>query len=425
MKKRYDMKRFLCAILCLCTVFSLCACGVSDPASGAAAQSPMPDGSAPAGTSGGAASAVYGAELGERVMIQYTKTQEKILAPDNTVILLFSYVTPSVRIEDKDEASASVNEQLSLLDEAYISGSGNEPGRNEILEDALDNFSYVTQKDADLGTSFSASRTVESTRADGSALSFRYSKNIYTGGSPIYGYFALNFSPDTGEKLTLDALSSDPAALRQALSDGVVAAAKKNAVLYSQLSQNDADIDAVIAGSVREDNWYFTAEGIAFIPDYGEIKAKEQDLVVPYSSLADVLDERFLPAERSGEGSFEVVRVGEVADGTVQVIDRLIVSDGDELYLKVDGTVYDVTLSSFFYDHFVEGDARFHAKDRLWYSSYMNDCALQIRTIVPDGMPDLMITYTDADYGFHRVFISQSGEGDGVAIVDDTIQAVG
>ena len=125
------------------------------------------------------------------------------------------------------------------------------------------------------------------------------------------------------------------------------------------------------------------------------------------------------------------MRVGEVSDGTLQVIDRLVVpdrqseSEGEELYLKLDGTAYDVTLSSFFYDHFAEGDARFHAKDRLWYASFMSDCALQIQTIVPDGMPNLMITYTDADYVLHRVFISQSGVADGVAIVDDTIEAVG
>ena len=41
--------------------------------------------------------------------------------------------------------------------------------------------------------------------------------------------------------------------------------------------------------------------------------------------------------KRGGEGSFDVVRVGDVTDGTVQVVDRLIVSDGEELYLKVDG----------------------------------------------------------------------------------------
>jgi hypothetical protein len=347
------------------------------------------------------------------------------VAPDQTVILQFSYVTPKVRIEGNDESAETINEQLVLLDEAYITGSGNEPGKNEILEDALDNFSYVTEKDAELGTYYSAARTAASTRADGSVISFRYSKNIYTGGTPRYGCFAVNFSSETGEKLTLGALASDADAFREALAAGVVAAAKENSVLYALLSQEEEDPDGTLAAAVREDNWYFTASGIAFIPDYGDIKPAEQDLVVPYAALSGLMDERYFPVKREGESSFDVLYVSEVTDGTVQVVDRLTVSEGEELYLKIDGTAYDVTLSSFFYDHFAEGDARFHTKDRLWYASFMTDCALQLRTTVPDGMPDLMVTYTDADYVFHRLFISQSGDSRGVALVDDTIEAVG
>ena len=101
------------------------------------------------------------------------------------------------------------------------------------------------------------------------------------------------------------------------------------------------------------------------------------------------------------------------------------VAEGEELYLKIDGTAYDVTISSFFYDHFAEGDARFHAKDRLWYASYMTDCALQIQTIVPNGMPDLMITYTDRDNVLQRRFLSESGVDGGITLVDNTIEAVG
>ena len=423
------MKKILSALICVCMIFSICAC--AGPAAGGTEASPSPAAEkpeaneTPAGGEKTASEGAYGAQLSDRVMIRYVKTLESFVAPDDTVILLYSYVTPTILIEDKDEQTAAINEQLCLLDEAYISGSGSEPGKNEILEDALDNFSYVMGKDADLGTSFSAARTAVSTRADGSVISFRYSKNIYTGGSPLYGYFAVNFSPETGEKLTIDALSTDPAAFKQILTDGVIAAARSNSVLYSQLSENDADIDASLAAVVREDNWYFTDEGIAFIPDYGDIKPAEQDLLVPYSALVGVMDEKYLPVKRDGDGAFDVVRVGDVADGTVQVIDRLIVAEGEELYLKIDGTAYDVTISSFFYDHFAEGDARFHAKDRLWYASYMTGCALQIQTIVPNGMPDLMVTYTAANYQPHRVFISQSEDGRGVALVDDTIQAVG
>ena len=419
------MKKILSAILCVCMIFALCACGEQPADVSGNVPAPVQESAAPAGSEAPPAAAAYGAQLGERVMIHFEKTLETQKAPDNTVILQFSYVIPTVLIENRDNATEAINEQLRLMEEAYISGSGNEPGKNEILEDALDNYSYVMAKGENLGTSYSAARTLDSTRADGSAISFRYSKYIYTGGPRLYGYSAVNFSSETGEKLTLDALSSDPPSFIQALKDGVIAAARADSVLYAQLSESEEDADGSLAAVVREDNWYFTADGIAFIPDYGEIKPAELDLLVPYSALSGVLDERYFPVKRESDGSFDVVRVQEIPDGTVQVVDRLIVKEGEELYLKINGTAYDVTISDFFYDHFAEGDAHFHVKSLLWYANYMTDCALQISTIVPNGVPDLMIKYTDSDYVPHLLFISQSEDGNGVALVDNTIEAVG
>ena len=117
------MKKILCALLCLCMVFSLCACAGQD-ASGQ--QTAAPDdagGAAPADKDGdpsdGAASTVsHGAELGDRVIIYTKKTQETYDGPDGSVILVFSYVTPRVRIDERAEVADKINEQLNLLEEA-------------------------------------------------------------------------------------------------------------------------------------------------------------------------------------------------------------------------------------------------------------------------------------------------------------------
>ena len=68
---------------------------------------------------------------------------------------------------------------------------------------------------------------------------------------------------------------------------------------------------------------------------------------------------------------------------------------------------------------------RFYETERHWYASFMTDCALQIRTAIPGGMPDLMIAYTDADYVEHRLFLSENSDNGHVTLVDDTIEAVG
>jgi hypothetical protein len=442
------MKKILSLLLCVCMVFALCACEQLDtirntelpplptPEAAPAAEKPAED-DAPAPEESEKPAEVseavepYGAELGRPVIIRMKKTQEDFAAPqDGPTILKFSYVTPTVRIDGNQQAAEEINEQLRLLDEAYISGSGDAGGKNQLLESALDNYTYVHETGADLNTLFTSARTVKNTRADGSVISFRYWTSVYTGNANgSYAYSGFNFSTQTGEKLTLDALSSDPDALKETLVGNVIALAREDEELYAQISKNDIDADSALAAVVREGNWYFSNEGIVIYPSFGELRPDGESLpmfTVPYSALAGVMDEKYLPVRREGEASLEVVRLDEVEDGTVPSIDLLVVSDGEEIYLKVEGTAYDVTLSNFYYvDQGREDDERFFESDRLWYASYMTDCALQLRTVIPNGMPDLMISYTDADYVQHRLFLSENGADGGIALVDDTIQAVG
>ena len=440
------MKKILCAALCLCVIFALCSCAGLDaikntqippmPTREAVAvpDEPALDSTPAPEQDGGDDENVPsadgpGADLGDRVIIYTKKTQEDYGGPDGSIILLFSYVTPKVRIDERPKAAEKINEQLNLLEEAYISGTGNAGGRNHLLESATDNYNYIHDTGANLNTLFTSARTVKGMRADGSVVSFRFWTSVYSGGAGgSYGYYGINFDAQTGEKLTLDDLSSDPVALRQTLVDGVIDSARRESALYGQVYWNDADAESALAAIVREGSWYFAPDGIVFFPAYGELKPENEGLTmytVPYFALVGVMDERFFPVKRDGSGSFEIVRVGEVTDGTVASIDRLVVSDGEEMYLKVKGTIYDLTISSFYYVDQAEGDERFYETDRHWYASYMSDCALQICAVVPNGMPDLMISYTDQNYVQHRLFLSESGVNGGITLVDDTIKAVG
>lgn len=436
------MKKIICLTLCLCMVFALSACAGLDsirdtqvpprptqdtsvtpepPLDGDGYDNPDPSAS-------GTADA-YGAELGDRVIIYTKKTQENYDAPDGHVILLFSYVTPRLRIDERPDVEEKINEQLNLLEEAYISGTGDAPGRNHLLESATDNYNYVHDTGADLNMTFTSARTVKGTRADGSVVSFRFWTSVYTGAaSDSKDYYAINFDSLTGEKLTLDSLSQDPDTFRQTLIEKVIELAHDDIVLYTEISQNDMDTDSALAAIVREGNWYFDEEGIVIFPAFGELRPEDEGLpmfTIPYSALTGVMDSRFFPVKRDGTGSLEILRVGEVTDGTLANIDRIVVSDGEEMYLKVDGTVYDVTISGAFYVDQAVGDEHFYETDRHWYASYMTDCALQICAVVPNGMPDMMISYTDQDYVQHRLFLSESGVNGGITLVDGSIEAVG
>jgi hypothetical protein len=54
----------------------------------------------------------------------------------------------------------------------------------------------------------------------------------------------------------------------------------------------------------------------------------------------------------------------------------------------------------------------------------MEDCALQIVTDIPEGMPELKLSYRDAT-GEHELYLSQSGVDGSFIFVDGSIEAVG
>ena len=440
------MKKAFTLFLIAGLVLSLCACAGLD-AIRSAELPPLPTPDAPSSPAPAAetpeseqplpaaepapAFAQTGAELGERVTIFFNQTKETEYAPDDETrpILVFSYVTPSVRMESNPAAAEEINEQLRLLDELYYTGYGSDAGKNHLYELALDHYSYARLKNTDKDVTFSSARTVDCLRADGSVISLLYRTSVYTGeGQGEESYVGRNYSSKTGEKLTLDMLSAQSDAFRQRLVEGVIAAAKEDEALYDRISQSGLDVGSALGAIVREDNWYFSDEGIVFFSAGGELNPEEYGILsftVPYAQIAGLIEAEFLPAAREEDGELSIARLDEIENGSVWIIDRLALEEGEELCLSVVGTVYDVTVSSFFYVDQAEGEARFTESARHWYASYMKDCALQLCTIVPDGMPKLMIRYTDSAHTMHRLFLSQSGADGGVSLVDETIRAVG
>lgn len=445
------MKKTFALILCICMAFSLCACAGLDairntelpplptPVS-APEETPAPaaeQSAAPGDPESGPAEETAPvsfegrAELGEQIRIFLRQTKETEYAPDDEKmpLLTFSYVTPEVRMDGDPAAAEEINEQLRVLDELYYSGFGDDMGKNHLYEIALDNYAYAKSKNTHTETLYSSFRSVDCMRADSSAISFLYWTSVYTGGAQDQrGYVGRSYSSETGEKLTLDMLAPDAESFREKLAACVISAAREDQELYHRISQNDMDADAALGALVRDDNWYFSGEGIVFFSSWGEIGPEEYGILfftVPYTAIAGVIEPKYLPALREGDGSVSVTRIEDVEEGSVSIIDRVVVSDGDELCLKVDGTVYDLMICSFYYLEQVDEDERFYESARHWYANYMTDCALQLCTLVPEGMPDLMIRYTDSSGVQHRRFISQSGADGGVMLVDDTIQAVG
>ena len=68
---------------------------------------------------------------------------------------------------------------------------------------------------------------------------------------------------------------------------------------------------------------------------------------------------------------------------------------------------------------------RFYETAQLWHCSYISDSAIQLQTVIPEGMPNIMLSYATAGGETHRLLISQSGKDGSLLLVDESIEAVG
>ena len=382
-------------------------------------------------------------DLPEHVIVSISSQKEEHYDPQNgdTLILTFSYETPAVYIEGRDDAAAAINEYIATVDETYYTGNdygvsgedGLPSGVNGMLEMATDNYSYAVENgQTDLPLEYVSSRTAKVARIDSRVLSMVY--NTYTFTSGAHGnYFDTGYTFDTesGEYVTLDMLSSDREALAAFLADYMMKLYKadKDGYYSARVVEDIAlttqpDVETAIAALVRDGSWYFDEDGMVIfstVYELGPYAAGIVEFDIPYSDLNGHIDDKWLPADVTSDGSLELKAQSDVADGSIEIIDKVTVDENSEqLCLEAVGTVYDVRLSA------VDYSDRFYETAQLWACSYMSDCVLQLETLIPDGMPKLRVSYMDASGQQKGLLLTQSGEdGSYILIDDDSIEAVG
>ena len=413
------MKKLLSIILVICCIAALCGCETVEKISEVDLPPvPTADAVEEAAPSAEVPNAVTETEH-QHIIINVETTEHEAYDPQQgtELILDFSYETPYVHIPANVAAEDSINEFIAMLNESYYTGdtygivydSGCAPGYNNMLTMAEDNYNYIVNSavnfESELAT-LGCHRSVNVQRLDEGVLSLCYYDYINMGnGQESIAYKAYNFDTRSGELLTLDALSSDTDAM------------KAFVVSYIQEEQG-AELDIIFS----EGNWYFSHRGLHIVTDTYDAEGAEAgtwEYVVPYSALAEYLKPEYIPDEIDQTASFTVVPAEALSESSKEIIDILkFQDDGEALYLVAEGMAHNVRISRVDY---IDG---FFETERLWYCSTMEDCALQLLTNVPEGMPELKLSYTDAD-GEHELYLSQSGEDGSFLLVDGSIEAVG
>ncbi len=442
-KEVNKVKKILALILCLTMVLSLGACSAisnlkdvdipplpdADAEDSAEATEPVAETEAPAVEE-------EESKLPNHIIINVVPHDEVHYDPQNgeRVILTFSYETLEVYIEGRDEASQKVNEYIATLDETYYTGNdyglGQATGLNGWLEMATDNYTYAVDSNSldTMALEFSSTRSSSILRADSSVISFVNNSYEFAGGA--HGNYvdrAYNFDAESGDIITLQMLSGDYNALNDYLLDYMYNLYTEDKDSYYSERTNETfmgdDPKAMLGTLLREGSWYFDNEGMTVFSDIYELGPYAAGIVefkIPYADLSGHIDDKWMLPELSGSGSLLLVAQGEIEDGSVEVIDKVVVDEnGTELCIEAEGTVYDVRLSK------VDYTDRFYETALLWSCSYMNDCVLQLSAAIPEGMPNLMVSYRDADGTQHKLLLTQSGEDGSYILSDENIEAVG
>ncbi len=443
LSERIDlMKRLLTILLSVCLIFVLCGCeelekleNIELPPLPTQTTAPTPEVSPePSPEPEASIEPVYN-EPDCQIIVNTINTaiEEFDPAEGKELILSYSYDTPVVYIEGRDNAAAKINESIALLDETHYTGNDHGMGDgtggfNMMLEQAQDNFGYVYNTGTTgVSLEFTASRTAGIERADGSVLTIVYDDYYFTGGENGTHYTrGYSFDTESGEKLSIDSLSQDAEAFRSFLVDAMLSMAESDEEIAGKIDVSSAvnfSAADAFAGLLRDGSWYLDNNGLCIFSDASELGAYESGEVyfrIPYEQLEGWLIDRLIPAKRSGEAELSIGYLSDVQNGSVEIVDRVVADeDGEELCLSIIGTAYDVKLST------VDYTDGFFETAQLWYASYMSHSAIQVLTNIPEGMPNLMISYSDTQGENHRMLISQSGEDGSLQLVDDSIEAVG
>ena len=436
------MKRVFSALLALVLCLSFCACGALN------ALPPVPTAEtvivpteAPQETEAPApaeseAPAPAPAETAGRVMVSVSKTEEQAFDPQygETLILTFSYETPVVINEENPDAADKVNEFIGLVNEAYITGEdygeGAGIGYNYMLTMAEENYGMQLEMNLESPVfELTSARHIAIPRNDGRVLTLLFNDNNYTGGAHgSYSTRSYSFDMASGEKLTLADLSADEAALRDFLTGEMLRQVEADPELAEEIRScvEEGQEAEALGALLRSGSWYLDYDGMVVFSDLYEISSYAAGMIgfrIPNETLRGHVDERFLAAETQAAGELRAVPAEEMADGSVEIVDRVKAFDeGETVYLVADGALKDLRIASV--DYF-DYNGSFNESAVHWSCSSLEDAAVQLVTVIPDGMPNLKIAWRGAE-GEQSVLLTQSGEdGSLILMPGDSIEAVG
>lgn len=227
-----------------------------------------------------------------------------------------------------------------------------------------------------------------------------------------------SYNADNGSLLTLADIAKNEEQLKTFIKNYVIGLAAGDDYKEGGVSILFDDFESTISDLVDAGaNWYFSDGGLVFYANPYDIAPYSRGVLtfeIPYSALAEFIDEGFMPVEYQGDNGMLLADDGDKLDrSSLNILGTVTVDeDGQSVVLSAEETVYNVKI--------------YTSGRMLWQRNYLTTGeGVEVKSFIPDAQPNIAVSYELADGTEIVRGIFQSGDDGSILLVDlqDSIQS--
>lgn len=330
--------------------------------------------------------------------VSYGFEDEELKRDDGTTYYRQSLGTATVSSKD-ERAAERINSSLAEL---YVRFGADAEYTRRVAEDQTDG--------EQIALSYYCAPSV--TRCDTRVLSAVFDVSQDIGGIHADSTrTSRSYNADNGSLLTLADIAKNEEQLKTFIKNYVIGLAAGDDYKEGGVSILFDDFESTINDLVDAGaNWYFSDGGLVFYANPYDIAPYSRGVLlfeIPYSALAEFIDEGFMPVEYEGENGMLLADDGDKLDrSSLNILGTVTVDeDGQSVVLSAEETVYNVKI--------------YTSGRMLWQRNYLTTGeGVEVKSFIPDAQPSIAVSYELADGTEIVRGIFQSGKDGSILLVD-------
>lgn len=330
--------------------------------------------------------------------VSYGFEDEELKSDDGTTYYRQSLGTATISSKD-ERAAERINSSLAEL---YVRFGADAEYTRRVAEDQPDG--------EQIALSYYCAPSV--TRCDTRVLSAVFDVSQDIGGIHADSTrTSRSYNADNGSLLTLADIAKNEEQLKTFIKNYVIGLAAGDDYKEGGVSILFDDFESTINDLVDAGaNWYFSDGGLVFYANPYDIAPYSRGVLlfeIPYSALAEFIDESFMPVEYEGDNGMLLADDGDKLDrSSLNILGTVTVDeDGQSVVLSAEETVYNVKI--------------YTSGRMLWQRNYLTTGeGVEVKSFIPDAQPSIAVSYELADGTEIVRGIFQGGKDGSILLVD-------